>query len=173
MKRIVLGLIAVDTLLLLAALLGGNRLWLINLQIGFISSALVMLASIVSYRNMVQGRVASGMVVAEDNRDTLDKIEDPYDLYEEGVSEPDESSKRPFKEIVQEERDRIKKQKRSLWQIGRDSKAALSFYRLGAYVVLIVGFFYLNNHKILDIVSYLLALSLPPVVVVFLLMREK
>jgi len=170
MKKVLLGLLVVDFVLVVFSLLNGNRLWLINSQIGFVSSSLVMFASIVSYRNMVKHRVAQGMAISEDNRDTIDKIEDPYDLFGEEDSLVEE---RPFKEIVQEERARLKKERRSFWQVGRDSKAALSFYRLGAYGLLILGFFYLNNHALLDVRSYLFSLALPPIVVVFTLMREK
>jgi hypothetical protein len=139
-----------------------------------------MFASIISYRNMVQARFDMGMIVVDDNRDTLDKIEDPFDLYsEDEKSSPKEELKKELKEqkslkeVVVEEKKNLKKNRRSIWQTAKDSKAALSFYRLGAYAVLIFGFFYLNNNKILDISSYLFALALPPVIVVIMLMRQK
>ncbi len=160
MKKIINALLIIDIGILIFCLLSGNRTWLINSQIGFISSSLIMFASIISYRNMVQARVDMGMVVAEDNRDTLDKIEDPFDLYsEDDISHKEEKS--------------FKKNRRSIWQTTKDSKAALSIYRLGAYGILIFGFFYLNNNKLLDIGSYLFALAVPPVIVVMMLMRQK
>ncbi len=171
MKKIINALLVIDIGIIIFCLLSGNRVWLINAQIGFISSLLIMFASMISYRNMVENRVDLGMVVAEDNRDTIDKLEDPYDIFTE--DERDDDGKKAFKEIVQEERDQLKKSKRSIWQVTKDSKAALSFYRLGAYLLLVLGFFYLNNNKLLDIGSYLFALSLPPVVVVIMLMRQK
>jgi hypothetical protein len=170
MKKIVKTLIALDIGLILFSLLSGNHQWLINMQIGFISSSLVMFASIISYRNMVQKRIDMGVAVAEDNRDTIDKIEDSYDLY--GEDDPLHEQDKPFKEIVLEEKRKLKQSRRSILQITKDSKAALSLYRLGAYGVLIFGFFYLNNNKFLDIGSYLFSLSLPPVVVVIILMRQ-
>jgi len=158
MKKIINALLIIDIGILIFCLLSGNRIWLINSQIGFISSSLIMFASIISYRNMVQARVDMGMVVVDDNRDTLDKIEDPFDLY----SEDDIS-----KEMNE------KKNRRSIWQTTKDSKAALSFYRLGAYGILIFGFFYLNNNELLAIGSYLFALAVPPVIIVIMLMRQK
>jgi len=171
MKKILNALLIVDIGIVVFCLLSGHREWLFNTQIGFVSSSLIMFASIISYRNMVQNRVDMGMVVAEDNRDTLDKIEDPYDLYDE--DEIKEEMEKPFKEIVFEEKARLKKSRRSVWQVTKDSKAALSFYRLGAYGLLLFGFFYLNNNHLLDIGSYLFALALPPVIVVTILMRQK
>jgi hypothetical protein len=181
MKNIINALLIIDIGIIIFCLLSGNRVWLLNSQIAFVSSSLIMFASIISYSNMVQARLDMGMVVADDNRDTtLDKIEDPFDLYsEDKKSLPKEELKKELKEekslkeVVVEEKKNLKKNRRSIWQTAKDSKAALSFYRLGAYAVLIFGFFYLNNNKILDISSYLFALALPPVIVVIMLMRQK
>ena len=172
MKNIINALLIIDIGILIFCFLSGNRVWLLNSQIAFVSSSLIMFASIISYRNMVRARVDMGMVVADDNRDTLDKIEDPFDLYsEDEKSSPIEE--KSLKEVVSEERANLKKNRRSIWQTTKDSKAALSFYRLGAYAMLIFGFFYLNNNKILDVSSYLFALALPPIIVVIMLMRQK
>ena len=171
MKKIINALLIIDIGILIFCLLSGNRTWLVNSQIGFISSSLIMFASIISYRNMVQARVEMGMVTVDDNRDTLDKIEDPFDLYSEEENTLNEE--KSFKEVVREEKKKLKKSRRSLWQTAKDSKASLSIYRLGAYGVLIFGFFYLNNNGILNISSYLFALSLPPVIVVVMLMRQE
>jgi len=172
MKKIINALLIIDIGILIFSLLSGSRIWLINSQIGFISSSLIMFASIVSYRNMVKARVEMGMVVADDNRDTLDKIEDPFDLYSNDTVTDDKNEK-SLKEVVLEEKAHLKKNRRSIWQTTKDSKAALSLYRLGAYGILILGFFYLNNNKLLDIGSYLFALAVPPVIVVLMLMRQK
>ena len=172
MKNILNTLLIVDIGVIIFCFLSGEHQWLINSQIGFLTSSLVIFASIVSYRNMVQNRLDKGIVPTEDNRDTIDKIEDPYDIFGEyGVSENDKE--KPIREIIQEQKAHFKKSKRSFWQVTRDSRAALSFYRLGAYGLLIVGFFYLNNNAILHIASYLSALAIPPIVVVITLMRKK
>ena len=172
MKNILNALLIVDIGVIIFCFLSGERQWLINSQIAFLTSSLVMFASIVSYRNMVQNRLDKGMVLSEDNRDTIDKIEDPYSVFgEDEISEKDKE--KPIKEIIQKNKARLKEGRRSFWQVTRDSKAALSFYRLGAYGLLIMGFFYLNNSSNLHIASYLSALAIPPVVVVAVLMRKK
>jgi len=168
MRNSINTLLIIDIGVIIFCLLSGNHIWFINSQIGFITSSLVMIASIISYRNMVKSRVDAGIVVAVDNRDTIEKIEDPYDLYSENLSEDD----KPMSEIVKEEKAKLKKNRRSIWQVTKDSKPALSFYRLGAYTLLILGFFYLNNTHQLDITSYLFALSIPPIIVIITLMRK-
>ena len=170
MRRVINALLIVDIGIVIFCFLSGERVWLINSQVGFITSSLIMFASIISYRNMVQSRVDAGFVVAEDNRDTIEKIEDLYDLYNES---PQLDKKKSMQEIVKEEKENLKKNRRSIWQVTKDSKASLSFYRLGAYAMLILGFFYLNNNKILDISAYLFALALPPVIIITILMRKK
>jgi hypothetical protein len=170
MKRIINALLIIDIGIIIFSILSGNRDWFINSQIGFITSSLVMFASIVSYRNMVKARVNAGAIVENDDRDTIEKIEDPHDLYSE--DKPKEGIK-SMEDIVKEEKKRLKQNRRSVWQVTKDSRPALSFYRLGAYGLLILGFFYLNNNQQLDITSYLFSLVMPPIIVITMLMREK
>lgn len=169
MKKAINALLIVDIGIVIFCFLSGQKVWLINSQIGFITSSLVMFGSILSYRSMVQGRLNVG-AIPDDNRDTLDKLEDPYDLYSE---EQKDDENKTLKEVVKEERENLKKSRRSIWQTTKDSKASLSFYRLGAYALLIMGFFYLNNNQLLDIPSYLFSLIVPPVIIVIMLMRNK
>jgi hypothetical protein len=128
-----------------------------------------MIASFLSYQKMVKDRVSNGIVVSEDNRDTIDKIEDPHNLY----NEDSELDNKNIKEIIKDEKSKLKKNRRSIWQVTKDSKPALSFYRLGAYGVLILGFFYLNSNHKLDIKSYLFSLLLPIIAVIVTLMKKK
>ena len=144
-------------------------LW--NTQIGFISASLVMFASMRSYRRMVDARVELGIITIDDSKDVIDKLEDPYDLYSEDVVEAEEE--KDLQEVVKEERQKLKGSRRSLGQTLKDTKAALSVYRIGAYIILILGFLYLNRQELLHIPSYILALSVPMLVVVFVLLSEK
>ncbi len=168
-KAIVALIIADIGVILFSYFLGGNAT-LLNTQIGFITSSLVMLGSMKSYHSMVEGRLNVGFI-PDDERDTLDKLEDPYDLYDDEKIEDDKE--KSLQEVVKEERENLKKNRRSFFDTAKDSKAAFSFYRLGAYVLLIFGFFYLNNNKILEIPSYLISLFIPMVVIVIALMRKK
>ncbi len=145
-----------------------NMLW--NTQIGFLSASLVMLASMKSYKRMVDARVEHNIITIDDTRDTIDKLEDEHDLYSEEIVE-DESV--DIRDAVKDEKARMKKNRRSIGETIRDTKAALSLNRIGAYVVLILGFFYLNRHGLLMVPAYILALSIPMLVVVFVLLSNK
>ena len=80
------------------SLLFGDEYWLINTQMGFIPSAFVMFGSMLSYRSMVQGRLRVG-AIPDDERDTLDTLEDPYDLYDE-ERKKDDSKKAVEKDTI-------------------------------------------------------------------------
>jgi len=172
MKKIIVALVIVDLIIIFLAYFFGEEYWLINSQIGFLTSSFVMFGSILSYRSMVQGRLNVG-AIPDDERDTLDKLEDPYEVYDDEKIEIEEDKAKTLVEVVKEEREKLKKSRRSLWQTTKDSKASLSFYRLGAYGLLVFGFFYLNNNKFLDIPIYLLSLGVPSIIIVIMLMQKK
>ena len=168
-------LLTVDLVLLFSSAFFGGKVWVYNTQIGFISAALIMVASVISYRRMVDARVELGIIPMDDSKDVIDKLEDPYDLYSEDiVQEPIEEKKdEDLVTVVKEERKKLKENKRSLGQTIKDTKAALSIYRLGAYALLVLGFMYLQRQGLLHIPSYLLALSLPPMIIVIMLVTQK
>ena len=83
-----------------------------------------------------------------------------------------DDEEKDFSEVVKEEKAKLKSQRRSITEVARDSRASLSFYRIAAYILLVLGFFYLNRHDYLHIPSYLFALSVPPVIVVIMLLKE-
>jgi len=164
-------LVIVDLLIIIISVIFFDIKTLWSTQIGFISSSLVMFASMRSYRRMVNARVEHNIITIDDSKDVIDKLEDPYDLYSEEVVEEEEE--KDLKEVVKEERKKLKENRRSLGQTLKDTKAALSIYRISAYIVLILGFLYLNRNALLHIPSYILALSLPMFIVVYVLMSEK
>ncbi len=170
MLRILTWLVGVDLLLAAVSILLERSDWLINTQIAFVSSALVLGASMFSYSQMIYRRLSSGDMVPGDDRDTLDLIEDPHDLYVDNRSTIESPT---LKETIQEEKQHMKQHRRSLYQVLKDSKASLSFMRLGAYLLLFVGFFYLSRNQLLHIPSYLLGLALPIVIIVGLLLTQK
>ena len=169
MKSAIIALVVVDVFIIALTFLFGEEHWLINTQMGFIPSAFVMLGSMLSYRSMVQGRLNVG-AIPDDERDTLDKLEDPYELYDDELKQDD--SEKTLVEVVKEERQNLKKSRRSVWQTTKDSKASFSFYRLASYVLLIFGFFYLNNNQLLEIPIYLFSLAIPTIVIVSVLMKK-
>jgi len=169
MKSAIIALVVVDLFIIALTFLFGEEYWLINTQMGFIPSAFVMLGSMLSYRSMVQGRLNVG-AIPDDERDTLDTLEDPYALYDEEIKKDD--SQKTLVEVVKEERKNLKKSRRTIWQTTKDSKASFSFYRLASYLILIFGFFYLNNNQLLEIPVYLFSLAIPTIVIVSVLMRK-
>jgi len=170
MIRILIGLMGADIMMISVAWIWSRPEWLINTQIAFVSTALILGASMLSYRQMVNRRLSDDGAVPEEQRGVLEKIEDPYELYEE-----DEMTEKieDVRQAITEEKRRMKQHRRSLMQTLKDSKASLSFVRLGAYLLLFVGFFYLSSHRLLDIPSYLLGLSLPIVTILVLLLSQK
>lgn len=166
MKKVLFALFVVDLVLAFIIYIWKGQVWLINAQVAFLSSSLIMLASMKSYKNMVSNALAAG-AVTDDGRDTLDKLEDPYDLYDEVEKLEEEKS---LVDVVKEERANLKKGRRSIWETTKDAKASFSFYRLSAYAILVLGFFYLNGNQMLELIPYLSFLAIPLFVVVFMLM---
>ena len=166
MKKTLIALLVVDLILAIAVYVWKGQAWLINSQVAYFSSSFIMLASIKSYKNMVAKALDAG-AVTDDGRDTLDKLEDPYDLYDE-VKENNEE--KTLQEVVKEERANLKKNRRTIWETTKDAKASFSFYRLTAYAFLVLGFFYLNGKHILELIPYLTFLAIPLFVVVFSLL---
>jgi hypothetical protein len=168
MKDTLIALFVVDFLIVVMLYFFGETHWLVNSQVAFISSSIVMLSSMKSYKNMVDGRLNVGSI-PDDERDTLDKLEDPYDLYDDEHKVEEEKT---LVEVVKEERANLKKSRRSIWDTTKDAKPSFSFYRLAAYAVLIFGFFYLNTNKLLVIMPYLIFLSIPSIIIVIMLMKS-
>ena len=174
MRRLILILGVADLLLAVVAFVAGGVPALASSQVGFFSSLLVVAASFGSYRRMVRQRLAVGMAAPE-TRDSIDRMEDPYGLYDDeepGNGEGEETAEN-FREIVREEKARLKKSRRSPARVARDAVPAFSPWRLGAYALLVLGFFFLRGKSWLLLAAYLPALALPIVVTVwFLLGRE-
>lgn len=163
-------LLIVNALLTLLSLLFFDIGRLYTIQIGFISSTLVMIASVISYKRMVNTRVEHNIITVDDSKDVIEKLEDPYDLYSDDSVVQE---KVDLSQSIKEEKKKLKENRRTLSQTLKDTKAALSLYRIGAYAILILGFLYLNRQGLLHIPSYLLALGIPPVVIVMMLLKEK
>lgn len=168
-RKILTVFVTVDILLLLVAIIFFDINFLYSTQIGYITSALVVVASIISYRRMVNARVKHNIVTMDDSKDTIDKLEDPYDLYSEDVEKEEKS----LDQTVKEEKKNLKENRRSVYETIKDTKAALSIYRLGAYALLIIGFLYLNRQGFLDIPGYIISLGIPSVILVWVLIKEK
>ena len=122
----------------------------INLQIASLSSFLIIIASNYTYKRMVNSKLKTGIY---DNEDPLDKIEDPYELYDE-----DEINQTPIedldvKQIIKDEKKKIKIINPKSLKYG--IKGGFSLLRLGGYLFLIAGFIALKNNHLLDLKIYL------------------
>lgn len=143
--------------------LSNNYVWLINTQVAFISSVFISLATFLSYKRNVSKRLENIDYDAElsNDRDEIDKIDDPYDLYDdEKVSDKTEFTPFEIKEIIKEEKSRIKQNsfKNTIYSSG----SFISIYRIVGYIVLIFGFFSLNNNGIFNAIPYLAGLFIVP-----------
>ncbi|RXI26422.1 hypothetical protein CRU87_08585 [Aliarcobacter trophiarum LMG 25534] len=151
------------------ALLFQNSVWLLNIQVAFFSSLFVTLASFLSYKKNIQNRLSSydeKQKNSIEDRDKIDEIDDPFDLYSEYEEVPKEQlSPEKIKEIIDEERKRVKQNsfKNTLFSAG----GFISIYRVLGYGILIFGFFALNNNKILIPIAFITGLSIVPIGVLF------
>lgn len=122
-----------------------------NLQVASVSSFLIMLGSFYAYKKMIKTQVATKSYEAD--RDELDIIDDPYELYNDTPLNEAEPEDLDLKQIVKEERAKIKTF--SLSAIKDGASAGFSAYRLVPYVFLVLGFIALKNNDILEISIYL------------------
>ena len=131
--------------------------------VAYSTSAIVILASFKNYKNMVDKSVVNASGEEFDDRDTIDKIEDPYNLYEESENDDLQENKedKSFKDIIKEEKQRLKEQKRPLKHSIADSARAFNYIRLIAYGILVTGFFVLLKSKNLNMAFYLATLIVP------------
>ncbi|RUM46070.1 MAG: hypothetical protein DSY46_00990 [Hydrogenimonas sp.] len=156
-------MIKILSTLLLLALFGGLFAWwqegieaLINFEVGFFSGTLVLAASTFGYWQMVSGSSESSP--HHDLPDIVDQIDDRYGLWEEYQKTPTQD----VKAILQEEKQRLKKQRRSFKEFLKTTKPALSIYRIVAYGILVTGVLTLISYEIFAPVTYLIGAGLAP-----------
>ena len=123
----------------------------INVQVAFLSSLFVILGSSFAYRKMVNNQIESDNI--EEKRDILDEIEDPHELYDDEPINDSPAEELDLKEIVKEEKAKIKTF--SLNSMKHGAKGSVSLFRIGPYIFLILGFIALSNNNLLDIAIYL------------------
>jgi len=124
---------------------------MVSFLIAMISSMLIVTGSLYSYRNMIQSRV--GDVDVDDVKDSIDMMDDPYDLYEEER----ESEITDIKQMIKEEKARQKSN--IIENTTKNASAMVSIYRLIPYAFLILGFIVLENSHSLEILPYLVGLA--------------
>jgi hypothetical protein len=119
--------------------------WFVSSQVGFFTTILVTISSFYSYRSFVKrGSLNRDLVLM--HRDKLDKVDDEFDLYDN-----DSNNGRVDRNL----KERVKNFKNTL-------PIYLSPLRVVAYLIFLLGFFYLENNQLLNIFGYLLGISIIP-----------
>lgn len=161
--------ILLDLCVIIYAFLFHNSLWALNTQVAFLSSLFITIASFLSYKRNIQNRILN-LDMTQTNqsfdRDKIDEIDDPYDLYTEYEEIPEsELTPEKIKEIINDEKSKVKKNtlKNTLFSAG----GFLSLYRVLGYAILIFGFFALNNNHIFMPLGFIIGLGIVPLGVLF------
>ena len=149
--------ILVDIVVVIICLMFNDNNWLINSQISFITSLIITVGTYFSYKNNVQKNIQNNII--PDDTDMLDKMDDPYDLYSNEINE--EVIEHPTKEQILEANKPIKQNHFS--NLKKSILSYASFYRIGGYVTLIIGFFYLVNNQLFDVWAYLFGFIVVPI----------
>ena len=154
----------VDFAVVLFCLISANTQWLINSQVAFISSLFISIATFLSYRNNVQKRLENEVhsIDTLDDRDKIDEIDDPFDLYseDEPIMEEKELSANEIKTIIKDEKSKIKQH--TVKNLFKSSLSFVSLYRISGYAILVFGFFYLVNNELFEPFSYMFGLFVVP-----------
>lgn len=168
-KKLIMIVFLVDGLLIMIALSQGFT-WLLNTQLAFLSSALVTLASYVSYKKVIEKRVAQEKEKIDDP-DVLEKIDDPFDLYSEEVPKQE----RDLKEVIQQERAKVISLKTTAHNLSKTISGAFSPWRLLSYLFLFVAFLYLVNNHLFIVWAYVAGLFVTPLAALIyaIMIRER
>jgi len=148
-KSIIKIILGVEIFILLSKLISFG--FFINLQVAFLSSLFVILGSAYAHRKMVISDIENENIGYQ--RDFLDEVEDPHELYDDVEINDAPAEVLNLKEIVQEERKKIKTF--SAKSMKKGAIAGVSMFRLAPYIFLILGFIALKNNDLLDISIYL------------------
>ena len=167
--------ILLDLCLVIFAFILKDSYWVLNTQVAFISSLFITIASFFSYKKNVQNRLSNldlSVVNTNEDRDKIDEIDYPYDLYTEYEEIPeDQLTPEKIKEIIEDEKSKLKKNsfKNTIFSAG----GFLSVYRVLGYGTLIFGFFALNNNKIFLPIAFIVGLAVVPIGVLLSKLLEK
>jgi len=194
-SKIINTLLIVDIGIVLFCYLAGQRDWFINSQIAYSSSLLIVMASIYSYAQMVKTGVENEIVTTSNDEllEKIEDPQGVFDdtshsefssesnsnassfgsLYETSPAVPNLQSQSSLTLLngsqVQDDnvqvQDDEENTKISTIEAMKKNKAYISFYRIGAYAILVLGFLYLQNVKIFHMPSYMFGLFLPPVLI--------
>lgn len=156
--------IILDFCVIVYAFIFHGKLWVLNTQVAFVSSLFITIASFLSYKRNIQSRLSNLDLTKSEqgiDRDKIDEIDDPFDLYSEYEEIPEEElTPEKIKEIINDEKSKVKKNtfKNTLFS----ATGFLSIYRIIGYSILIFGFFALNNNGIFLPFGFIVGLGIVP-----------
>jgi len=145
-------LIAIDVGVVVFCYLEDNLIWLLNTQIAFFSTSLIIIGAFIGYYGMVKRNLESGNV----GEDVLKKYEDKFDLYDE-----------------EDEVKEVKPKKLKWYEALILSFKGFNLIKILGYVSLVAGFLWLNNEGIFDVKSFIFGISIVPAVSLIYLYLEK
>ena len=136
---------------------------MLSFEIAMLSGAMITMGSLYAYRNMIHSKV--GEVEIGDDKDAIDVMDDPYDLYEDER----DMEIADVKEMIKAEKQLQKKA--ILENTVKNSSALVSVYRLIPYVFFSLGFIALQNNHTMHLLSYLVGLGYG-IVIGYLIAKE-
>jgi len=131
-----------------------------SFEVAVLSGALITMGSLYAYRNMIRTRTLD--VEIGDSKDTIDMMDDPYDLYEE--ERQDEVA--DIKELIKEEK--AKQKQNIIENTTKNAVAWVSVYRLLPYAFLVLGFLGLQNNHMMQLLPYMTGLGIGIIIGYFL-----
>ena len=132
---------------------------MISFLVAFITTTIVLIFSRISHKRFVEKRCQNQQETILE-QDTLDKIEDPFDLYSDEVEEENKSKK--LDKVLEKSKEVIK-----------TYPAFFSLLRLFGYVIFILGFFYLQDNNLLIISNYLIGVTISFILQIILIQTKK
>ncbi len=147
-------------LILLSLFMGGK--WLINTQVAFICSMIIIFASFLSYKGMIEKRLEEGAIPEE--VDELDKIDDKFGLFGEDEDiEAKELSKEEFVKLYKEERKKSSGIKQTFSNLFKSGKGVFNPFRLIAYALLCVAMLFLIRNELFSAIPFLVGIGAVPI----------
>ncbi|HIP30395.1 MAG TPA: hypothetical protein EYG93_01205 [Sulfurospirillum arcachonense] len=147
--------------LILLSLFMGDK-WLINTQVSFICSMIIIFASFLSYKGMIERRLENGEI--PDEVDELDKIDDKFGLFREDENiEAKELSKEEFVKLYKEERKKSSGIKQTFSNLFKSGKGVFNPFRLIAYALLCIAMLFLIRNELFSAIPFLVGIGAVPI----------
>lgn len=154
MIKLISRLLLVQLIFCIILLVQGYWYWLLNFELALVSSLFIILGSFSGYKRMIQNRIDSGEGM---NDEMLERLEDPYELYDDELSEKSEDM--DLATVVKEEKLRLKENRQTLKKTVKSVPGIFSAWRFLPYVFLVLSFIGLKNNQVLDIPAFLIGLG--------------